>query len=355
MRPAFLTKIFMVALVSFSGLALFQGPAHAAIPIGQLSALQGKVELIREGKSLPLTLKMAVLALDRIKVDEGLAEVTFMDDSTIKISPNTEMTLDQKEKKKKILGIWSKTYLSRLIKIVKGAVSGNFRKSEQLVTEFETPVLVAAVRGTLLTVSQNPDGSTRLEVDQGVVESYTLGNDGWTYMELQDGARIGVYVDPVSGAASVHNYGTVQVQVQTGDTIATVDQGATATSKIEDDGSSTFLATDGEIVLQTGDTTTTLVKDAAANTKKDAQGNVSVQNVSVDPTKDIQVKVGTQTKTVTKGNKVDSTQGTLSDVGPPAPFIAPPKAPPPPPPDPSTSTGNEQQGKTSQDPKGTYR
>ncbi|MFH1487982.1 MAG: hypothetical protein ABII06_03680, partial [Pseudomonadota bacterium] len=129
MRPAFLTKIFMVALVSFSGLVLFQGPAHAAIPIGEISALQGNVELIRDGKPLPLKIKMAVLALDQIKVGEGMAEVTFMDDSTIKNSPYTELTLEQKENKRKIFGLWSKTYLSRLIKIVKGAVSGSFRKS----------------------------------------------------------------------------------------------------------------------------------------------------------------------------------------------------------------------------------
>ena len=135
--------------------------------------------------------------------------------------------MDQLKKKRKILGLWSKTYLSRLISIFSGRVSGIIKKRRDLVTEFETPTIVAGVRGTTLDIVVDPEtGATDILVDVDVVETFT--HDGWTVMPLAGGDSIGVRVDPETGTASVHSYpGTISVRA--GNTTSRVEPGDTMT------------------------------------------------------------------------------------------------------------------------------
>jgi len=227
MRPFPLFKaVFITCFISLIFI-LCQKPALAQRAIAKLSAFKGEVELVREGRSIPLKPNMLIVPKDRIKVEEGMAEITYYDDGSIlKIKPHTDITLDQRKKKRKILGLWTKTYLSRLINIFKGKVTGIIKKRRDLVTEFETPALVAAVRGTTLNIEFDEEtGTTTISSDVGVVDVFT--KDGWTFLTLTGGQSVAVRLDRnVAGdvvGITIVNTGTGDITVSTpeGDTTVT--------------------------------------------------------------------------------------------------------------------------------------
>lgn len=253
-------SIFMAVFIAFFislGLILSNNSAFAQVTIGKLSAFEGDVELEREGAPIPLELNMPIVAKDRIKVEEGMAEIKYDDGSILKIRPHTDLTLDQINKKRKILGLWTETYLSRLVSIFKGKVSGIIKKRRDLVTEFETPTIVADVRGTTLDIVVDPEtGATDILVDVDVVETFT--HDGLIVMTLAGGDSIAVRVDPDTGAAFVHSY-TGTISVRAGDTTSRVEPGDTIIAYVDPDTlAACVLASVGTIEVTVGEATATL-------------------------------------------------------------------------------------------------
>jgi hypothetical protein len=170
--------------------------------MGKISAFKGEVDLEREGKPIPLKLNIPVISEDKIKVELGMAEIEFVDRSLLKVKPHTEITLDQCQMKRKIMGVWTKTYLSRLIKTKMGNVSCEIKERGDLVTEFETPSLVAAVRGTTLSIGYDPEtGETTVTVDTG--EVFVITSDGWSVFTLKEGDSITAHVDPDTGEVAI--------------------------------------------------------------------------------------------------------------------------------------------------------
>ena len=194
MRPFSLFKAVLIPCLIFLTFILCENRVLAQVNIGKLSAFRGEVELERQGSIISLELNMTIVAKDRVRVEEGMAEIQYDDGSTLTIRPYTDITLDQVEQKRKILGLWTKTYLSRLVSIFKGRISGIIKKRRDLVTEFETPTLVAAVRGTTIDIAFDEEtGTTTISSNVGVVDVFT--HDGWTFMTLNDGNSVAVRLE----------------------------------------------------------------------------------------------------------------------------------------------------------------
>jgi quercetin dioxygenase-like cupin family protein len=330
-------KIFLALLVFFFTLSIFFLPVKNLIAqetIGKLAKFKGEVELVREGASVPIKPDMPILSGDRIKTEKGLAEVKFKDGSLLKIRPRSNMVLTQTKKKRKFLGVWTKEYLSRTINIKQGEAFAEIKPREDLKTEFESPSVITAVRGTTLTVGVDPaTGETTISVDVGVTEAYTV--DGWTMMTLETGESVAVHIDPATGAASVHSYsGTIEVRAA--NTTTTVEAGETVAANVDPEtGTASIMGVTGTVEVTVGNTVTTV-----------EEGEVIAGNVDPDTgaanvfaiTGTVETTSAGETVTIPEGQGTTAAPGEAPapPTTPPAPPPAPPVAAPPPPPAPPT-------------------
>lgn len=135
---------------------------------------------------------------DEIKTDTGTVEITFVSDgSIISLEEETEISLDEVPKQRIILGVLSEEFIRRTIQVVRGTLSGTIKERKDVITEFETPTVVAGVRGTELTFSRDPTtGRIRVSSPEGSVDIYTT--DGKTLIPLTDG-EVEVSVDSDTG------------------------------------------------------------------------------------------------------------------------------------------------------------
>ena len=129
---------------------LFNSQCLAKETIAKLSAFKGEVELERKGKSIPLELNMPLFSKDKIRTKVGSAEIDLLDGSTLKIECHTEIILQQLERRRKILGARTKSYLCCLLNIITGEISGEIKPRKDLVTEFETATAIVAIRGPVI-------------------------------------------------------------------------------------------------------------------------------------------------------------------------------------------------------------
>jgi hypothetical protein len=310
---------------------LDQNRAFAQASIGRLSAIQGEVKLTRKGKSLPLKLNMHVVAKDRVKVEVGEAQITYEDGSILTIKSHTD--IDLREKKRKIFGIWSKPYLGRLVTIFKGTVSGIMKKRRNLVTEFETPTLIAGVRGTDLTIEVDPEtGETKCGVGVGKMELYS--KDGWTVFELTDGQVVGVYSDPETKSTSVYSY-KGEMTIKSGDTTIRVEPGDTMTAIVDPNtGGASVTASTGTIEVTVGNASAVVEEGESIYGEEDPDTGV-VTFVATVGEVPVTAEGVTQTLTPEKPRTtVTPGEAPTPPAEPPAEPYVPPEAPPPPPPPP---------------------
>ena len=189
---------------------------------------------------------------DEIKTDTGAAEITYADDeSFIILEEKTEISLHEGSKHRKILGIPTDRYISRTIKVVRGKLSADIKERKDLVTEFESPTVLAAVRGTKLYFFVDPTtGEVTVTSESGLLEVIPL--DGSALINLSDGT-VKVSVDPDTGAVSVDSLqGDHEVQTETG-VIVSIEEGGGASMIIDPESNSTYLvSTGGEITAYVG-------------------------------------------------------------------------------------------------------
>ena len=195
---------------------------------------------------------------DEIKTDTGTAEITYADDgSLIVLDEETEISLHEGPTQRKILGMLTDEYLSRTIKVARGRVGADIKERKDFVTEFESPRVVAAVRGTKLFFSVDPTtGEVTVTSTKGVLGVISLG--GLTLIELEDGV-VEVWVDLLTGAVNVNSLsGDHEVQTETG-VIVSIDEGEGASMTIDLATNTTqVIATAGEITADVGGNIVTL-------------------------------------------------------------------------------------------------
>lgn len=202
---------FLIVCFLFLVLSLGQPTAYAQESIGSLKQFEGAVELSR--KSNALSLDMPMFDEDRIKTEEGSAEVTFKDGSILKVRPQSDMLIKVTKQKRKLLGVWTKEYLARIITIDRGEANAVITPNKDLKTEFESVSAITAVRGTTVTINVNDEGYTIVQPEEGEVECSSL--DGWITYTLSTGESMGVFQcpPPESVLLLVCYSGTIEVNV----------------------------------------------------------------------------------------------------------------------------------------------
>jgi hypothetical protein len=312
---------------------LYQTPALAQASIGRLSVFKGEVKLVRKGKPVRLKLNMPIVPKDRVTVGAGEARIKYDDGSVLMIKSHTDITLDLRKKKRKIFGIWSKTYLSRLVTIFNGKVSGIMKMRRKLVTEFETPTLIAGVRGTDFTIEVDPKtGETRCGVGVGKMELYS--KDGWTVFELTTGQVVAVYWDPETKSTSVSSQ-KGEIMVKSGDTTARVEPGDTMTAIVDPDtGAASVMASTGTIEVTVGEASAVLEEGESIYGDVDPDTGVATIIATVGEVP-VTAEGVTQTLTPEKpSTTVTPGEAPTPPAKPPAEPFVPPEVPPPPPPPP---------------------
>ncbi len=162
----------------------------------QVTSMNGKVEWLKAGSSdwQAVSPNQQLGGGDKMRTGEAsTATLTLDEGSHIDLSANTEFAVQ-------ILAKDSKTeQLQSILAIMKGKMKAQVTPLKNGSSfEVETPVMVAAVRGTLFTITVNPDGSVDVVTDDGDVELIRKGQNKFI-IKLGKGKEVRVEVDPKNG------------------------------------------------------------------------------------------------------------------------------------------------------------
>ncbi len=154
---------FLIALVPL----LLALPAAGQDRVAQLSKVSGTVEITRavdgakdQARQVgPRVRGGSVYAGDIVAtLAEAGATVSFNDGTTLEMAENTSLTIREIDLSAMVLAGQRDKPLGRRIKILAGDVYSEIVENPGLLTEFETPSGVAAVKGTRLSISVGGTG-----------------------------------------------------------------------------------------------------------------------------------------------------------------------------------------------------
>jgi hypothetical protein len=142
-----------------TALLLLNSPAHAQSRVAQLTTVSGKVEIQRADSNKidvarqlgPRVRNGSVFANDIVSTGpDANAKIVFSDGSEVKLVENTSLSI--RESKVPDAGPAGKQAVGRTIKVMAGKVLADVIPGGTIITRFETPSGVAAVKGTSLTI-----------------------------------------------------------------------------------------------------------------------------------------------------------------------------------------------------------
>ncbi len=156
-------------LLLFAGtLALIALPAIAEERVAQLNKVAGTVEITRAASGQvdqarqmgPRVRGGSVFAGDVIATSAGAAAtLVFSDGTLVNLEENTRLTVKTVDLSKLFAEGKTDKPIGRTIKLLAGDIYSEIAKNPEIATEFETPSGVAAVKGTIITLSVSPDAS----------------------------------------------------------------------------------------------------------------------------------------------------------------------------------------------------
>ena len=197
-------KWFLGFLVLVGMTALGQPVFAASARQASLTSMSGQVEWLKAGTSAwkAAQVNQKLENGDKIRTDEGAQATLVLDDgSTLQLSPGSEFAIQ---------GLTKDAATDRLettLAILKGRVKAEVTPlQEGSKFEIETPVLVAAVRGTTYSVGVNPDGSISVTDEDGNVVASGSGEPAFK-VSLDNGDDMLVTKNPAKGEVRVRSVG----------------------------------------------------------------------------------------------------------------------------------------------------
>lgn len=318
--------------------------AFAREEIAMVSSFMGELEIIREGKPIPVEPGMSLFSWDRIKTMQGGAEVDLLDGSLLRVRAESDLILEQTRKRTRIVGGWTKEHLCRTVEVERGEVWGNIKAQKGLHTVFKSAAVVATVKGTTVTINVDDQGRTTLTTEEGVLSG--MSPDGWVTFVLSTGESIGVYIDTATGAVSIVSYsGTIEVRA--GDATIILEEGEVMAANVDPEtATATVMAVTGTIEVAVGGAITTVEEGEAITADVDPEKGLCTV---VATTGEVETTCAGETVTVPEGLATTCSEGEgptepAPPVGaPPAPGLPVPPPPislppPPPPPPPSVAS-----------------
>lgn len=311
--------------------------AFARNEIAMVFSFMGELEIIREGKPLPVEPGMSLFSWDRIKTRQGTAEVDLLDGSLLRVRAESDLIMEQNLKRTRIMGGWTKEHLCRTVEVERGEVWGDIQAQKGLHTVFKSAAVVATVTGTTVTINVDVQGLTTLTSEAGQLSATSM--DGWVTFTLSTDESIGVYIDPATGTASIVSYaGTIEVRA--GNATIILEEGEVMAANVDPEtGAASVMAVTGTIEVKVGDTTTIIVEEGEAI---DAYQDPETGICTVVATNgDVEITCAGETITVPEGLETTCAPGegptplrAPPNPGipvPPPPISLPPPPPPPPP------------------------
>ncbi|HRZ86624.1 MAG TPA: FecR domain-containing protein [bacterium] len=205
-----LRKVFLgLSIVVMCGM-IFSGVSFAGSG-AVLKSFEGDVTVKAAGsdKWAPATANMTLNSGDEIQTKTGTAEVEYADKSVLKIKNDTLTTLSVIKDEKS-------GQLTRKIKLIMGDMWAQITPGTPTKTEFETPSAVAAVKGTILSLSVDANGVAQIATTEGMV---TLAMGSTYTVNLGDGQSVQVTANPDGGYTISSIAGDVTVNVADGSTV----------------------------------------------------------------------------------------------------------------------------------------
>ena len=211
------------------------------------------------------------------------ADLVFNDNTSLEIDENTSLTIGTREVSeeekaddgfiRQVSGKQSE--IVRNIYVKAGKFLANITPSKSVLTEFETPTGVAAVRGTMFTLAY-VGGVTSIDLTEGLVNFASAGDDVSFSIEPGDSMDISI---PELGHTSVGvNTGQIDVATETGTLI--IESGESTGVEVDTDtGEVTVTAEEGTVDFETSTGTAVIEEGEAAGTSVDADtGEVTISS-----------------------------------------------------------------------------
>ena len=211
------------------------------------------------------------------------ADLVFNDNTSLQIDENTSLTIGTREVSeeekaddgfiRQVSGKQSE--IVRNIYVKAGKFLANITPSKSVLTEFETPTGVAAVRGTMFTLAY-VGGVTSIDLTEGLVNFASAGDDVSFSIEPGDSMDISI---PELGHTSVGvNTGQIDVATETGTLI--IESGESTGVEVDTDtGEVTVTAEEGTVDFETSTGTAVIEEGEAAGTSVDADtGEVTISS-----------------------------------------------------------------------------
>lgn len=140
-------------LISFILLFLFPTPSFADV-VGSFSKIEGRVDILKEGAptTVPVKVNDNVSMGDIVRTkSDGKAEITFKDDTTVRLAPETRMKIDEyvfnpdNSRKTGALGLFRGKVRAVVSKTKGGIIPVGISTSS---FNINTPTAIAGVKGT---------------------------------------------------------------------------------------------------------------------------------------------------------------------------------------------------------------
>ncbi|MFC2149753.1 FecR domain-containing protein [Candidatus Auribacterota bacterium] len=164
-KRSLLCVVFAFVLVGVVGLGNVYAADYAA-----LSSVSGEVHVKKANTDewKPVTTGMQLESGDSVQTIAGSAEVIYPDGSILKIKDHSITTMEDVQ--------GQGGTVIRKIKLFVGDMWAKITPGTSTKTEFVTPSMVAAVKGTTVSLSVAPDGSVQILAEDGSLLA-TLGSD----------------------------------------------------------------------------------------------------------------------------------------------------------------------------------
>ena len=126
-----------------------------AVDIGDISELNGQAQIVRD-EPLDATLKFAIQSNDEAITNNGRMAITFLDDSTVRLTEHSQLTIDEyiydpdpsKAKMALTFGLGTARF-----------ITGNLGRIDKQNISLKTPTANIAIRGTDFTATIDDQAS----------------------------------------------------------------------------------------------------------------------------------------------------------------------------------------------------
>jgi hypothetical protein len=157
--------------------------------IGRVATVQGNATIIRNGVAISANVGDGILKGDVLQTTSGSIGVTFLDGSTLSLTPNARLAVSD------FVFDRQGASNSEILHLVQGSltfISGKIAHDGHM--SIETPVATMGIRGTVGGITEANDGTVRFYVVQSETGAYLLDSSGTSIAQVvQNGPLIVVH------------------------------------------------------------------------------------------------------------------------------------------------------------------